>query len=157
MGHLARIRWMPCTPTNKARTCQRATSRTRHWSKPLPTAWPDPQHRRDPMATTYPRATRAVALIVALSLSACASRPIVQWQAPERKSTPQLQTLDYAYSYADAARTVYQKAIVDQLKESTDLSGALVAAGALTAALAMSSGVSRDAVAGVAVLGGTSY
>lgn len=109
------------------------------------------------MTTSYPRATRAVALVVALSLSACASRPIVQWQAPARTEAQPEQTLDYAYSYADTARAAYQKAIVDQLKESTDLSSALVAAGALTAALAMSSGVSRDAVAGVAVLGGTSY
>lgn len=113
--------------------------------------------------TSYPpsaasRITRAVTLAVVVALSACASRPIVQWQAPTKTGGEKAQqTLDSAYSYADAARAAYQNAVVSQLKESSDLSTALVATGALTAALAISSGVHRDVFTGATLLGGTAY
>nr|WP_315230568.1 hypothetical protein [uncultured Albidiferax sp.] len=99
---------------------------------------------------------RAVVLAVAVALGGCATHPIVQWQVPTPVEKPPERTLDYANSVADAARTAYQKAIVGQLEESTNLSNTLVVGGALATALAMG-GVHRDAITGVAMVGGTAY
>nr|WP_316642568.1 hypothetical protein [uncultured Roseateles sp.] len=103
-----------------------------------------------------PVGQRAVALCTALSLAACASNPIVQWDASKTSLGLPASTLDAGYAYSERARTAYREAIVTQLGQSNLLANGLVVSGALVMALAAGK-AHRDAVLGVAGLSGTAY
>ena len=97
------------------------------------------------------------AVCITAFASGCAVNPVVMWTPPPRNDTTQTATnLDYASAYARNVQEAYKKEIARQAGMSSDLSSGLVAIGALALALAAGK-AHRDAVAGVALLGGTGY
>ena len=95
--------------------------------------------------------------VVSLSwvISGCTVNPVVSWTPPARTGQPAT-NLDYADSYAQTVQDAYKKEIGRQAGMSLNLSTGLVTLGALTLAIASGS-ASKDAVASLALIGGTGY
>lgn len=96
------------------------------------------------------------AVCITAFASGCAVNPVVTWTPPPNDATRTATNLDYASAYARNVQEAYKKEIARQAGVSSDLSSGLVAMGALALALAAGK-AHRDAVAGVALLGGTGY
>lgn len=98
---------------------------------------------------------KLVCVVCVAALAGCAGNPMVRWPAPKSSEVPNY-TLDYAKTYAHAARRAYQEAIDRQVALTTDLSTALIGLGGVLAALAAFK-AHRDTLIGGALLGGTAY
>jgi hypothetical protein len=98
---------------------------------------------------------KAIAAGVSLALAGCSINPVVSWKPLELPAGQSID-LDYGYGYADRVRDAYRAEIVRQAGISADLNSGLVGLGAL-GLLAAASNAHRDAVAGIGLLGGTSY
>ena len=83
------------------------------------------------------RTGKALAAVCAIALAGCAPSPIKRWEAPPQSEVRE-PTIDYAFTYANKARSSYQQAIDEQIGATTSLGGGLIAAGALMAAIAIS-------------------
>jgi hypothetical protein len=81
--------------------------------------------------------------------------PIVRWTPPQQSEVPSY-TLDYAKTYARAARKAYQDGIDQQTVLSNTLSSSLIGLGGVIAALAAYN-AHVDAIVGTALFGGTAY
>ena len=90
---------------------------------------------------------------IAAFASGCSVNPVVSWTPPPRTGQP-ITNLDYAQAYAQNVQEAYKMEISRQAAMSSNLANGLVATGALALALAVGK-VHRDALAGVALLGGT--
>jgi hypothetical protein len=99
---------------------------------------------------------KEVVLVVAcaVALASCSTAPIARWKR-ESPATSGV-SMTGALGYLDTARTAYRDAVADQMDREASLSSALVVGGALVAILAASR-APRDAIFGVAAIGGTSY
>jgi hypothetical protein len=96
-----------------------------------------------------------LSLCIAAAVSGCAMNPVVPWTPPARTGQPAT-NLDYAEAYAQKLQEAYKQEISRQAGMSIDLGNGLVAMGALALALAAGN-AHRDAVAGLALIGGTAY
>jgi len=92
---------------------------------------------------------------IAAFTSACSVNPVVSWTPPTRTGQPAT-NLDYALAYAQNVQDAYKSEISRQAAMSSNLANGLVATGALALAFAVGK-AHRDALAGVALLGGTGY
>jgi hypothetical protein len=101
-----------------------------------------------------PRALRIViGILCLLTLHGCA--PVVRWDPPVTTTVPNY-SMDYAITYAHAARKAYHKSIDSQTYLTTGLSSGLILLGGVVTGLAVY-GAHRDALIGAALGGGTAY
>lgn len=69
------------------------------------------------------RTGKALAAVCAIALAGCAPSPIKRWEAPPQSEVRE-PTIDYAFTYANKARSSYQQAIDEQIGATTSLSAA---------------------------------
>lgn len=110
-----------------------------------------------PRRTSRSDGLRLSSSVLALALlTACAGSPVVTWTPPTAPAGASSASFDHAQAYTAAARNAYQTAISQQVNGQAHLANALLATGALTAALALG-GVHSSAVIGTAFVAGAGY
>jgi hypothetical protein len=107
------------------------------------------------MRHRLPTKPALVTLALATLTSGCAVSPLVTWTAPPKPGDGSI-TMGYAMSYASAARDAYRKRMHDHVEQQGLLSGALLGIGVLATGAAAAR-MHRDAYAGLAFAGGSSY